>query len=174
MQFSYKEFKPEIHDVWKALTVKQPYANKIATGEKQIELRAQYTNYRGILMICSSAKKGVPGVTIATVELFDVNPISELTDEEIKLTCVPKDNLYWKKAKYAWYFREPIKMINFPVKGQLGIWNLGYTENILLPSLIQDKYFQYPPVINQKINNWYWILYFLLILIIIVLVLLYE
>jgi len=38
----------------KALSVKQPWANKIASGEKTIEVRTWYTHYRGPLLIVLS------------------------------------------------------------------------------------------------------------------------
>lgn len=52
MQYSNKDYNPEKHDRWRALTVKQPYANDLVTeaykdengiayGKKTIEVREQ-------------------------------------------------------------------------------------------------------------------------------------
>lgn len=52
MQFNSKEYDPEKHDRWRALTVKQPYANDLVTaaykdengvvyGRKSIEVRSK-------------------------------------------------------------------------------------------------------------------------------------
>ena len=75
----------------KALSVKQPYAEFIATGEKSVELRTWQTGYRGPLLICSSAS-GVltkprgkaakaqweaefpDGVSVCVVDLADIVP----------------------------------------------------------------------------------------------------
>jgi hypothetical protein len=38
----------------KALSVKQPWADLIASGQKTIETRNWYTPYRGNILICSS------------------------------------------------------------------------------------------------------------------------
>lgn len=135
MQWKNSEYNPEIHDRFKALTVAQPYADKIISGEKRIELRVGNTRRRGDLMICSSNKK-VPGhqngVVCGLVELYAVKRKEDLTEEELKYIGVSKDNPYYKKAKYAWMLRNPRKFIEFPVKGQLGIWNLVYTKDVLL------------------------------------------
>ena len=75
----------------KALSVKQPFAEFIATGEKDIELRTWRTDYRGPLLICASSKgeitlkKGAPqedrealerefpnGKAICVVDLADI------------------------------------------------------------------------------------------------------
>ena len=65
MQYNNKDYKPELHDRWRALTVKNPYATQLVTaayedngivyGEKCIEVRSKNTPYRGDLMVCSSA-----------------------------------------------------------------------------------------------------------------------
>lgn len=40
----------------KALSVKQPYAALLATGQKTLEVRSMRTNYRGPVVICASKK----------------------------------------------------------------------------------------------------------------------
>ena len=40
----------------KALSVKQPYAALLATGQKTLEVRSMRTNYRGAVVICASKK----------------------------------------------------------------------------------------------------------------------
>lgn len=57
--------------VMKALSVKQPWANMIASGEKSIETRTWATDYRGELLIVSSRKPAIEpagyDVAVATV-----------------------------------------------------------------------------------------------------------
>ena len=75
----------------KALSVKQPFAEFIATGEKDIEMRTWRTDYRGPILICASSK-GVlskprdkdlraefeaefpDGVAVCVVDLADIVP----------------------------------------------------------------------------------------------------
>ena len=57
MQYNNKDYKPKLHDRWRALTVKNPYATQLVTaayedngivyGEKCIEVRSKNTPYRG-------------------------------------------------------------------------------------------------------------------------------
>ena len=117
MQFNSKEYDPEKHDRWRALTVKQPYANDLVTaaykdekrrclqGENQLKLEAKKTSYRGDVLICSSAKPVYPGmesgVTLGLVELYDVKPIKDFTPEDWENTRIPKE----KREKITKGFR---------------------------------------------------------------------
>lgn len=147
MQFNSKEYDPEKHDRWRALTVKQPYANDLVTaaykdengvvyGRKSIEVRSKKTSYRGDVLICSSAKPVYPGmesgVTLGLVELYDVKPIKEFTPEDWENTRIPKE----KRAKitkgFGWMMRNPRRVVEMPIKGQLGIYNLVYTKGEII------------------------------------------
>lgn len=147
MQYSNKEYNAELHDRWRALTVKQPYANDLVTEEykdengivyakKTIEVRSRNTPYRGDVLICSSANPVFPGmesgVTLGLVELYDVKPIKDFTQEDWENTRIPKD----KRAKitkgYGWMMRNPRRVVEMPIKGQLGIYNLVYTKDVII------------------------------------------
>lgn len=142
MQYKTSEYNENHHDIFKALSVKQPYAGMLATGEKTIELRSKPTSYRGQLLICSSKDKGKKskpdagyGCTIAFVDLYDCKPVKDLTPEEWEMTRVTPDIMekYRSSGKgYAWLVRNPRKVIEFPVKGQLGIFNLVYTKDMII------------------------------------------
>ena len=65
MQFDNKKYDAAYHDKFRALTVKQPYADDLVTAAytdddghvmaiKTIEVRSKNTQYRGDLLICSS------------------------------------------------------------------------------------------------------------------------
>lgn len=104
---------------WKAISLKQPWANLIAEGEKTIETRTWSTKYRGDLVICSSQNPKIEpyGKALCIVELYDVRPM-EKKDE--KGACVK----VYPKAQ-AWFLRNIRKFDNpIPVKGQLNIFNL--------------------------------------------------
>lgn len=158
MQYSNKDYNSKKHDRWRALTVKQPYANDLVTvayndengivyGAKTIEFRSKNTSYRGDVLICSAASPVYPGmesgVTLGLVELYDVKPIKEFTPEDWENTRIPKE----KRAKitkgFGWMMRNPRRVVEMPIKGQLGIYNLIYTKGEII---------QYPQrmVIDKK------------------------
>lgn len=139
MQIEKKDYNPEQHDVFKALTVKQPYADLLTTvvgqhengmyfAEKQIEVRTRNINYRGDLLICSSAKPIDPwnrhpaGVTCGFVELCDVKRVEDFTPYDWELTCIPEDQR--PRTGYGWMMRNPRRVVEMPVKGQLGLYNI--------------------------------------------------
>lgn len=147
MQYSNKDYNPEKHDRWRALTVKQPYANDLVTeaykdengivyGKKTIEVRSKNTSYRGDLLICSAASPVFPAmessVTLGLVELYDVKPIKEFTPEDWGNTRIPKEKSAKITKGYGWLMRNPRRVIEFPVKGQLGVYNLVYTKGCIV------------------------------------------
>lgn len=157
MQYSNKEYDPEKHDRWHALTVKQPYANDlvdasykdengIVYGLKSIEVRSKNTSYRGEVLICSSASPVYPGlesgVTLGLVELYDVKPISNFTAEDWDNTRIPKEKRDKITKGYGWLMRNPRRVVEMPVKGQLGIYYLvcDKDEIVEYPThLVMDK-----------------------------------
>lgn len=149
MQYKNEEYDPIFHDRFKALSVKQPYADFIACGVKDIEIRTRPTKYRGELLICASRdgrpSKEAPGYgcTLAFVELYDCKPASKLTDDEWNRTKIPSEMIARIKelgACYAWFLRRPRRVIEYPVKGQLGIFNLVYTKGLIMeyPSRLKN------------------------------------
>lgn len=135
MQYKVSEFNPERHDKIPCLSVKNPYAHYIAEGEKKIELRSRDTKHRGDILICSSKTPFIPGmksgVTKAFVELYDTVPASLLTREEWLLTKIPEDKWKDNYRKMAWLLRNPRKVTQLPIVGQLGIYNLIYTKGMI-------------------------------------------
>ena len=153
MQYSNKDYNPEKHDRLRALTVKQPYANDLVTaaykdengvvyGRKSIEVRSKKTSYRGDVLICSSANPVYPGmesgVTLGLVELYDIKPIKDFTPEDWENTRIPKEKREKITKGFGWLMRNPRRVIEMPIKGQLGIYNLIYTKDVIL---------EYPKVI---------------------------
>lgn len=137
MQINRKDYNPDQHDVYKALSVKQPYADLLTRvvfrdesgeyhAEKTIEVRTRNTNYRGDLLVCASAKPELPGrmsgVTCGFVELYDVKPIEQFTPEDWAATCIPEKDR--PRKGYGWMMRNPRRVVEMPIKGQLGVYNL--------------------------------------------------
>lgn len=137
MQIVRKYYNPEIHDTYKALTVRQPWADLLTQvsfrdelgnyhAQKTIEVRSRNTSYRGDLLICSSAKPEIPGrmsgVTCGFVELCDVKRIEDFTPVDWEKTCIPEQDR--PKTGYGWIMRNPRRVVEMPIKGQLGLYNL--------------------------------------------------
>lgn len=104
----------------KALSLYPDNAMLIACGEKTVECRTWSTDYRGDLLICSTARRlesTIPGHTMALVELVDVVPF---TEEHLAGACLdrmPKNQIY------AWIL-DNVRLIRpEPVKGHQSLWN---------------------------------------------------
>lgn len=154
-----EDFNPENHDLYKGLTVWQPYADRLVRpayvkdgvpyAEKQIEVRGRITHYRGDLLICSSKTPKIAGhdsgVTCGLVELYAVKPASEFTEEEWELTTIPKEQRDFYRNGYGWMMRNPRRVVEMPVKGKLGIYD------IVLP---KDSITEYPLRITIDEKDW--------------------
>ena len=160
MQYKNSEYDKTKHDRWRALTVKQPYANDLVTkasedengmtyAVKTIEVRSKSTSYRGDVMICSSANPVYPGmesgVTLGLVELYDIKPVSEFSEEDWDKTRIPIEKRKNITKGYGWLMRNPRRVVEYPVKGQLGIFNLVYTKGEIV---------QYPRKMKVDEKGW--------------------
>ena len=103
----------------KAISLKQPWANLVASGKKTIETRKWSTKYRGDLVICSSQKPKIEpyGKALCIVELYDVKPMAK---KDEKKACI-KVHL----GAHSWFLRNLRPIVPpIPIKGSLGIYNL--------------------------------------------------
>jgi len=110
----------------KALSLKQPWANMIASGEKTIETRRWPTAYRGPLLIVSSKTPDITpaGCAVALATLVDCRPMTRA--DEIAARC----SLY--PGAYSWVLQDVRRLKPFPVRGQLGIYDVSIAENDLV------------------------------------------
>ena len=107
----------------KALSIRQPYAEYIASKKKTLEVRTWRTHYRGPLTICSRQKPDDPefkhwplGKTICKVELTEVRPMKR---KDAKAAMCPYD-----PDCYVWELKLIKRVRARAVKGKLGIFNL--------------------------------------------------
>ena len=139
----------------KALSVRQPWAHLIASGEKIIEVRSWQTDYRGKLLICSSAaeknyffevageyaKNGeelllMPhGVTFCTVDLVDVRPLTEADREDAILE--DDDDI---ASQFAWVLENPEPVRFNKVFGKLRLFEVK--EELIVPVLTTKDWLQ--------------------------------
>lgn len=106
----------------KALSVRQPWAHLILCGEKEYEFRTWRTDYRGDLLICSSAnpkiKNTIPGHALIVVRLNDVIEVTAKNYKDFDLDEKPDGKLY------AWQLTDGRVIKPFPVKGKLNFFNV--------------------------------------------------
>ena len=116
----------------KALSVKQPWANMIATGEKTIETRTWPTDYRGPLLIVSAKEPRIApaGFALAVVQLRDCRP---MTRADERAACCPA-----YAGAYSWVFEKVNRIQPFEVRGQLGIFDVEVDDRDLDSQSNQD------------------------------------
>lgn len=102
----------------KALSVKQPWANLIASGRKTIETRLWSTAYRGELLIVSSKTPRIDpaGCALAICTLVDCRP---MTTEDQEAACCER-----YPGAFAWVLRDLRRVDSWPVKGRLGLYDV--------------------------------------------------
>ncbi|MEN6487052.1 MAG: ASCH domain-containing protein [Syntrophobacteraceae bacterium] len=118
----------------KAITVQQPFAFEILSGEKSIEVKDWDTLHRGDLLICSSGKPAFSteemeeieeeygtaflyGYALCVVRLEDVRLMRQ-GDEEPAL----EDEI--DPEAYSWVISDVRPVIPFPVKGKKGVFEV--------------------------------------------------
>lgn len=107
---------PDTSMGFRGLTVRQPFAELIATGKKSVEYRTWGCDYRGDLLITTGTYKpkrsediGYPvqrGIAVCVVRL------SAIVLEH------PSD------AELSWLLDQPRRVPSVPVRGQLGLWTV--------------------------------------------------
>lgn len=102
----------------KALSIKEPWVSMVVSGQKTIEIRTWNTSHRGKLLICASKTphSNLSGKAVAVVDLIDCRP---MTNEDEKKACC---ELY--EGAYAWVLDNINPITPFPIKGQLGLFDV--------------------------------------------------
>ena len=94
--------------IYKAISLKQPWANLVASGKKIIETRKWTTNYRGDLVICSSKKPDIPpaGYALCIAELYRIEPMKKDHETHACIKVYP--------GAYSWFLRK-IRPLKHPI-----------------------------------------------------------
>ena len=116
----------------KALTVRQPFAECIATGEKTIEALSRPTKHRGLLVIHAAGQPAEVlavycerlrfGEVLAVVDLVDCRPLQR---GDRLATMAPVDEPFRTEGLFAWVLTNPRRVDPFPARGQLNFWNVA-------------------------------------------------
>ena len=126
----------------KALSIHPAYAGLIWAGEKTIECRSWRTDYRGDLLICSTAKKikdTIPGHALCVVTLADIVPFQK---KHLKAACMTSGD--FMPGLYAWILKDVRTIIPTPVKGRLSLWDYdGEIEYLPEPETEEEDERQY-------------------------------
>ncbi len=119
----------------KAISVRNPFAHYILCAEKEYEYRSWQTDYRGDLLICSSAnpkiKNTICGHALCVVRLNDV---IEVTTKNYRDLGLARGDLTGGKM-YAWQLTDVRAIKPFPVKGKLSLYDVEDT----LIELLDDE-----------------------------------
>lgn len=117
--------------IYKCLSIKQPWAQKIITGEKKLEIRSWQVKYRGDIVICSSKSPEIPGCksryALAIACIKDIFRF-EKKHEKLALCDCDYDDLY------AWELENIREIKPIPVKGFVGLWNLKANLVVIPPT----------------------------------------
>ena len=127
----------------KALSIHPFFAMQIFFLEKTIENRTWTTNYRGDILICSTAKKyrdTIPSHALCVVTLKDVVPMKR---EHLEAAQMYEEE--YNPDSYAWIL-DNVRIIEpFFVKGKLSLWEcdheIKYIEGVNESEEQNDKIF---------------------------------
>ena len=142
MQITKKEYnnlprdKRNSVEALKAITVKQPFAQWISDGIKTLEIRANPTNYRGKIIVTSNEYPKVDGylsgAAVCVAEIVDCIKVKELKIEEWKGSLISEQDRKKYINHYAYVIKNARPIIEIPIKGNLGVWNLYISKGDLM------------------------------------------
>ena len=142
----------------KCLSVSQPFADLIISGEKTIELRSWNTNFRGEFLIHSPTKirtddckrlkitKGLKtGVILGKAEIYDVKQYKNSNEiKEDKIFHFSSKN--FQKRMYGFLLKNAKSLrVPIPWKGQLGFFEVDFQKEnnnhkSLISEIIDEEY----------------------------------
>jgi hypothetical protein len=107
-----------------ALSVRQPWANLIACGKKTVETRVWRTQYRGQLLICSSARPAIEpaGYAVAVATLADCRPMNAGDEQAACCAVYP--------GAWAWVLRDVRPIRPFRVRGRLKLFKVEIPSGV--------------------------------------------
>jgi hypothetical protein len=136
--------------IMRALSLRQPWANFAAHGEKTIETRRWETPYRGWLLICATRERvpyyaGPYGVALAVARLTSIHRMTRADQPAACCKVYPRAQ--------AWVF-DPVHPLppeaRFPVRGQLGLFTVSIPQ--ALENLIHDLISELRPTAADPIE----------------------
>lgn len=118
----------------KAISIRQPWADLIVWGDKDIENRGWYTSYRGPIFIHASrtfdhqAYQWIVrrfGHVFTSKMRFDRGGLIGVATLTFVYT---EHSSKWFQGKYGFYLEDPQPIEFHPLKGQVGVFNIFFPE----------------------------------------------
>ncbi len=107
----------------KAISIKNPWAYEILSGQKVYEFRSWATKHRGDLLICSSASPKIEGMlsgyALAIVNLSNITQITQNNSYEFGI-----DDLEENERLFAWHLTNLRPIQPFKIKGKLNLYEV--------------------------------------------------
>jgi ASCH domain len=129
--------------IYHALSIKQPWANRIRDGHKTIETRVWRTSYRGDLLLCASATPRIApfGCAICLAELVECRPMqaNDWVNADIAAYggTIPspfaREHHRPPRTVYGWHLVNIRPLPPIPVRGRLNIFTVE------LPDVLSDQ-----------------------------------
>lgn len=102
----------------KALSVKQPHAERIARGEKRQEFRSWRVSYRGPLLIVASKAPDVDAC-----EEYGIDPAS--VPHGVAICVVDLVHVEGDPGDYAWRLARPRRVRPVPLRGFAALYTVS-------------------------------------------------
>lgn len=118
----------------KAISLRPEWAMPVLMGDKFIEWRSWPTDYRGPLVICSSARKtpgAISGMALCKVDLVEVEPFAK---KHMKLALMDDT-----PDGYAWIFDNLDWIEPFEQKGKLRLFEVDDSAVKVIPETIGSR-----------------------------------
>ena len=144
--------------IMKCLSVSQPFANMIISGQKTIELRRWNTSFRGELLIHAPKKirvkdckrlritsNMVTGAIVGKVEIYDVKTYTSKAEiiQDKRFHYASRE--YYNGKTFGFLLKNP-KMLRIPIpwKGQLGLFDvdmpkINIKKNQIVAEIIDEE-----------------------------------
>jgi hypothetical protein len=100
----------------KAITVKQPWGELIASGAKRVENRTWRTHYRGPLLIHAAKNRHRPGEIVAIADLIDCVRL-----EDAK-------HLDFAEGPWCWLLSNIRRLEPIPCEGKQRLFNVPWPQ----------------------------------------------
>lgn len=132
--------------ILKALSIQQPWAWAILHG-KPVENRSWFTNFRGEFFIHAGKKIDKDAYEfiekLLNVKIPADLPTGGIVGKSEIYDCVQSFDSEWFFGEHGFLLRNTIEMPHFPVKGQLGFFDVDYPDE-LLNSIVTKVTYKFP------------------------------
>lgn len=116
----------------KTLSVRQPWASLIVSGEKTIENRSRPTRYRGRVLIQAGRAIDPDGMALVNEVLAEVGPVPNAAEWPTGaiigcvtiVDCVTESGDEYFEGPFGYVLADPVEFDKpIPARGQLGLYN---------------------------------------------------